>query len=207
MNSLQALVTAIGMVNCPHMTRRVRHSPLPKGMTFLLQVAAGESEALREAVAITGQTEAALQKAASFFVEQVLLSQPGDHYRVLGCNRDSLSADLRRHMALIMRWLHPDVVSGAATAHRFDKSLYVNRVTEAWEALKTEERRAAYDAALVARRKRQGTRPKITSSHLLPAPPIRESTFWTRLGKTHRPPPSKPEGFWSRVLFLLAGRS
>ena len=53
-------------------------------------------------------------------------------------------------MALIMRWLHPDVVSNSALADRFDRGLYADRVTEAWEAIKTKERRAAYDLSLAA---------------------------------------------------------
>ena len=127
-------------------------------MTFLLEVAAGESEALRQAHGLTGHTEAHLRKAAGFFVEQMLLSQPVDHYRILGCSCESSTADLRRHMALIMRWLHPDVIPGGEPAYRFDKGLYATRVTEAWEALKTDERRAAYDSALAARMKWGGTR-------------------------------------------------
>ena len=84
MQNAEALATALGMLNCPHVTRRARHSPLPKGVTFLLELAAGESEALSNASALTGRTEANLRKAAGFFIEQVLLSEHADNYRVLG---------------------------------------------------------------------------------------------------------------------------
>ena len=42
-------------------------------------------------------------------------------------------------MALLLRWLHPDIV------HNGDRSIFVGRVTGAWESLKTRERRARYD--------------------------------------------------------------
>ena len=148
MRSPEALATALGMLNCPPVTRRASRSPLPKGVTFLLEVAAGEDEALCEATALTGRSEATLRKAAGFFIEQVLLSQSADHYRVLGGSRETSDANLRRHMALIMRWLHPDVVSGGGSAtDYFDRRLYAERVTGAWEGIKTKERRAVYDAS------------------------------------------------------------
>ena len=207
MRGSEALVIALGMITCPHVTRRARHSPLPKGVTFLLEVAAEETDALREASVLTGQTEAHLRKAAGFFVEQMLLCQPVDHYRILGCSCDSTNADLRRHMALIMRWLHPDVISSGASAYRFDKGLYAARVTEAWEALKTNERRAAYDTALAARMKWGGTRPAGVGRHLLVAPPLeRTAIAETRLQIRLRPPPFKRGGIWKRVLLLFAGQ-
>lgn len=150
MRSIEALATALGMLNCPQVTPRARYYPLPKGITFLLEVAAGEDEALRDAAAITERTEATLRKAAGFYIEQVLLSQDSDYFRLLGCSRKSSQSDLRRHMALIMRWLHPDIVSGEAPAQGLDKSIYANRVTKAWEAIKTGSRRATYEASLAA---------------------------------------------------------
>ena len=67
MRSAEALAIALGMLNWPAMTRRARQSPLPKGVTFLLEVAAGEDEALRDASALTGQTEANAQKSGRLF--------------------------------------------------------------------------------------------------------------------------------------------
>ena len=42
-------------------------------------------------------------------------------------------------MALLIRWLHPDQNNGA------ERSVFVARVTRAWNELKNEDRRAAYD--------------------------------------------------------------
>lgn len=158
MRSVDALTLAFGMLNCPDITRRARRSPLPKGVCFLLEVAAEEPEALRDASALTGRTAATLKEAAGFFIEQVLFGRNGDHYRTLGGSGNTPRCELRRNMALIMRWLHPDVVSSSQDAHSFDKRLYVGRVSEAWEAIKTDERRAAYDASLRESGKGEGTR-------------------------------------------------
>jgi hypothetical protein len=84
-----------------------------------------------------------LQDAAGFFIEQVLLSQNADNYRTLGANRDASYAELRHHMALLVKWVHPDLISGGASGPCLDRSVYANRVTKAWEALKTGARRNA----------------------------------------------------------------
>ncbi len=148
MQSPEALAAALGMVRHPRLVRKVRGLPLPKGMTFLLEVAAGESDALQQAAALTDRPQGILQEAAGFFIEQILLSQDADNYRTLGAGSQASQADLRRHMALLVRWLHPDVVSQGAPGPRFDRSSYVFRVTRAWEAVKTGERRVVYDTAL-----------------------------------------------------------
>ena len=114
-----------------------------------------------------GRPEATLRKAAGFFIEQVLLSQGADHYRVLGGSRETSDANLRRHMALIMRWLHPDVVSGGGSAtDYFDRRLYAERVTGAWEGIKTKERRAVYDASFRAVERAYPRDPNLCSSLL-----------------------------------------
>ncbi len=204
MRSPEALATALGMLNCPPVTRRASRSPLPKGVTFLLEVAAGEDEALREATALTGRSEATLRKAAGFFIEQVLLSQGADHYRVLGGSRETSDANLRRHMALIMRWLHPDVVSGGGSAtDYFDRRLYAERVTGAWEGIKTKERRAVYDASSRA------VSGPIRGSKPVLIPPLFNDAI--TVGRTQREAERsvkliKRDGIWSRILFVLTGR-
>jgi len=146
--SSEALATALTMARRPQLVRVLRQSPLPRGVTLLLEVAAGETEALREAVAQTGTPEAQLRKAASFFVEQVLLTRKSDSYRVLGARRESSPAELRRHMALILKWLHPDRKAASEDGQKFDQSALAALVTTAWETIKNPERRAVYDAGL-----------------------------------------------------------
>jgi hypothetical protein len=149
MRSADAIAAGVAMLRDPHLAQLARRRPLPKGMTLLLEVASGETEALAAACSMTGRSEATVQKAAGFFIEQVLLNRQGDYYRVLGLSRDALPMELRRHMALMMKWLHPDLFSAPAEGMNFSRSAYVGLVTEAWETLKTRERRAAYDAVLM----------------------------------------------------------
>jgi hypothetical protein len=152
MRRLEALETALTMLQRPQLTRLALRSSLPRGVTFLLEIAAGDAQALSEAQVLTRRPGEALQKAAGFFIEQVLLSRQGDSYRILGASPDAPLAELRRHMALIMKWLHPDLVSNGASGRHFDRTVYANRVTQAWETVKTAERRVAYDAHLAADR-------------------------------------------------------
>ncbi len=144
--SPEALHAALAIMSQPQLLQRARRSSLPRGMTLLLQVAAGDPDAIREAQAATGRSEDHLTKAAGFYTEQVLLHRDSDSYRVLGASSSASAAELRRHLALILRWLHPDLVPSNADGLHFDKSALANLVTRAWETIKTGERRAAYDA-------------------------------------------------------------
>jgi hypothetical protein len=146
MRSPEAIVAALGMLSYPRMARKARRFPLPRGITFLLEIAAAEPDALQDAAAITGQTEATLRQAAGFFIEQVMLDEGADLYRMLGTNPAAPAEELRRHMALIMRWLHPDLITIHERDGGFNRSLYANRVVFAWETVKSPARRSAYDS-------------------------------------------------------------
>jgi len=88
-----------------------------------------------------GRSGDVLHEAAAFFIEQILLYPEADNYRVLGATPDAAAAELRRNMAWLMAWLHPD------RAPKTERSVLVARVTRAWNDLKTADRRAAYDEA------------------------------------------------------------
>ncbi len=148
MRSAEALAAALGMRSQPGLVSKARRMLLPRGVTFLLEVAVGDVDAVREAAALTDHPEAILQEAAGFFIEQILLSRNADNYRTLGASRDASYAELRHHMALLMRWLHPDLISGGASGPCLDRSVYANRVTKAWAALKTGARRQAVNDRL-----------------------------------------------------------
>lgn len=113
-----ALVAALSMLEQPNTAKLARASRLPEGMAFLLEIAAGDAHALSHAIQLTGRTDATLRKAAGFFIEQVLLHPGGDSYRILGSNRRTPLGELRRNMALIMRWLHPDVAPSSSGLDR-----------------------------------------------------------------------------------------
>jgi hypothetical protein len=139
MSYKMALRVAIDLVNVPSRVRLLRSEPLPDGVLVLLHIAAGDAEAERVAAALTDESPEVVRRAAVFFIEQILFAPDSDSYRVLGANPQASSAELRRNLALLLKWLHPDTQNG--------QSIFIGRVTTAWNDLKTTERRAAYDAA------------------------------------------------------------
>jgi curved DNA-binding protein CbpA len=114
---------------------------LPDGVPLLLKIAAGDADAEREACRLTDRPREVIRKAAVFFIEQILLHADADNYRVLGASPQSTGTELRQNMALLVKWLHPDLDRDAA------RSVLAKRVTLAWDAVKTPERKAAYDKA------------------------------------------------------------
>ncbi len=141
MGSVAAIRAAIDVYLLPSRIRRLKQFPLPEGVTLVLRVAVGDVEAVQEATAATGKPAEFVLAAAAFFIEQILLDPAGDSYRLLGVRPDAANAELRRNMALLLRWLHPDVCQNA------EQTIFIARVTGAWDNLKTPERRAAYDVA------------------------------------------------------------
>jgi hypothetical protein len=173
-------------------------------MTFLLEIAAGDVEALREAAALTDQPQRILREAAGFFIEQILFGHNTDNYRILGANRESSHTELRQHMALLMRWLHPDIVSGGASRPCLDRSIYVNRVIKAWEAVKTDEQRAAYNGSLRLGVSGQGRVGSLHSARQKPNGPPAGYEFGAP--KKFNFSQSRRRSLWSRIVVILGGR-
>jgi hypothetical protein len=141
MGDWAALKLALDLLYVPWRVRLVREQPLPDGVPRLLGIAAGDPASERAAVEATGRPHDVVRQAATFFIEQVLLSPEADSYRVLGASPTATTAELRHNMALLMRWLHPD------TARQGEQSIFATRIAAAWNDLKTPDRRAAYDDA------------------------------------------------------------
>jgi hypothetical protein len=139
MSERMALRTAIDLLLVPSQVRVVRSAPLPDGLPILLRIAAGDADAERMASALTDRPREVVRRAATFFIEQILFAPDADSYRMLGTNSQATAAELRSNVALLLRWLHPD-----HDPHD-EHSIFVNRVTAAWNNLKTPERRTAYD--------------------------------------------------------------
>ena len=78
-----------------------------------------------------------VERAARFFIEQVLFHPQADSYRALGARPQASTGELRRNMALLLRWVHPGHDQG-------ERSIFARRVMRAWNDLKTDEQRAAY---------------------------------------------------------------
>jgi len=137
-----ALKLAIELYHVPSRVRSARTEDLPEGILEVLQIAAGEDGAAQRAAARIERPIEVVRSASAFFIEQIMLSADADCYRVLGGTREASAAELRRNMALLLRWLHPDLDQAGA------RSMFVGRVVGAWEILKSPERRQAYDDRL-----------------------------------------------------------
>lgn len=139
MSDKMALKIAIELMHLPSQVRLVRSEPLPDGVLILLRIAAGDEEADRTAIDLMDRSRETIRQAATFFIEQILFAPNADSYRVLGANPQASAGELRRNVALLLRWLHPDL------DHEGERSIFIGKVTAAWNNLKTPERRAAYD--------------------------------------------------------------
>ncbi|MGI9404666.1 MAG: J domain-containing protein [Hyphomicrobium sp.] len=148
MDATAAVKVAIDLVQVPSRVRRQQSLPLPHGVVTVLSIAAGDKVVLSEACEAVSRPCALVRTAAAFFIEQILLHPDADSYRILGASQNATPGELRRNMALLLRWLHPDVNKQG------ERSIFVTRVTQSWEDLKTPERRAMYDKT----RRKKGTK-------------------------------------------------
>ena len=142
MTDKMALKVAIDLLHVPSQVRLIRFEPLPEGVLTLLRIAAGDEEIERAAAVAADRPRETVRQAASFFIEQILFAPNNDSYRILGADSRATAGELRRNAALLLRWLHPDVDMAGG------RSIFVSRVTQAWNNLKTPERRASYDDLL-----------------------------------------------------------
>lgn len=174
MQDLTALRVAIDILQVPSRMHATRSKPLPDGVGLLLSVAAGDEEVTTNAARTTGRSPEFLLEAALFFIEQILLSPASDSYRILGSDRTATSIELRRNMALLLKILHPDHYQNV------QRSIFAGRVTEAWNNLKTLERRNTYDAD-------RDTHAEEGPSRL----PANQTAQWLRASAQHSPASSR----------------
>ena len=134
----------------PSQVRLIRSAPLPDGSDLLLRIAAGDEEATR-----TGDRDRRPIAGNSPRSRGLFCSSRSCSFRTpiaIGCwvrGRKRTNSELRRNMALLLRWLHPDLDPHG------ERSVFAARVTRAWNDLKTQERRAAYDLARRAARSKK----------------------------------------------------
>jgi hypothetical protein len=190
-----ALKLAVDLLHVPSRARPMRSAALPDDVLTLLEIAAGDPDATSRASELTGRAPDVVRNAAAFFVEQILLAPGSDSYRVLGGNAQTSSGDLRRNMALLLKWLHPDMERNNSD----DRSVFAGRVTLAWEDLKTSERRAAYDALqkdrardASPRRSKAGNKKRTADKHGKSGP---NAGVRARAGQ--------PPRFWQALLMLF----
>ena len=187
MSAEMALKIAIDLMHVPSQVRLLRSEPLPDDVQVLLRIAAGDNEAVSAAVSLTGRSHEVVWQAATFFIEQILFAPDSDSYRVLGASPAADASELRRNVALLLRWLHPDLDPQG------DRSIFIGRVTAAWNNLKTPERRAAYDATL---------RSPVAEKN------NNRKSGWSRRRRSakRRPEGVDARGFWQRALAILLDR-
>jgi hypothetical protein len=194
---------AIDLMHFPSQVRRMRSAPLPNAVLTLLRIVAGDQEATSQTAETMGRSCETIREAAAFFIEQILLHPDADSYRVLGATPEATNEELRHNMALLLRWLHPDHDGQG------ERSVFAGRVTRAWNDLKTQERRAAYDKsrrrALTEKsllRKKGGTHSMNRASprHLHNNAPYRSHAGPRRYFNPKR------LGLLHRVLLLLLGK-
>ncbi len=164
MQTSEAVRVAVDILQAPSRVAFVRASALPAGIADVLQIAAGDDEVIVRAARETGRSRERIVEAATFFIEQVMLVPEADSYRVLGGTDSTPAAELRRHMAFLMRWLHPD------STPRHDRSVFATRISRAWDDLKTDGRRSAYEAGREAARSAEVARPPGLGKRRRPRP-------------------------------------
>ena len=192
MAATQAVKVALEILHVPSRVKAAVERPLPDGVDELLAIAAGDRECLARAASQTERPEATIRDAAKFFIEQILLGAHTDSYRVLGATPEISAPDLRRNMANLVKWLHPD--AGVLV----DRPAITGRVNQAWDDLKTPERRTAYDALLL-RKKNAAHKPgKRSRDAKLDAK--------RRFLNSAKPTLRNPAPRWRRALMILLGR-
>ena len=196
MSEGNALKLAIDLLHVPSRVRHVRTEVLPDDVLILLEIAAGDTQAMNRAARATGRTPDVLLNAAAFFIEQFLLAPDSDSYRVLGANAQTTSSDLRRNMALLLRWLHPDIERNSSG----NRSVFAGRVTLAWDDLKTAERRAAYDGLAPDRGKTRSRSSRVGGRKRTAGKPTMGGRYVGKYAPVNHPP-----GRLWRALLMLFG--
>lgn len=140
-----ALEQALAARQSPGLFVRFRDRPLPQDIALLLRIAANETEACEQACASSGEPRRIVVEAAVLYIQQVMFHPESNSYRVFGVDVDALEGKIREHRRWLLRWLHPDRSSDSWNG------VYVNRVTLAWQDLRSAERRAEYDARMAPR--------------------------------------------------------
>lgn len=133
---MRAVELALALMAAPRGLDAARAQPLPPDMLALLKAAAGDTETLAVEAARYRSAAGAVREACATFVQQLLLVEGNDPFRVLGCAPGADDEQLRQHYRWLQRWLHPDRDPDGWV------SVFADRVNAAWNVLKRPEARA-----------------------------------------------------------------
>ncbi len=199
---MSAVRAALDLLALPSRRRYMRDCPLPGDIVLLLRIVVDDLDAIDRSARRAQASPRRLRQAAEFYIEQVMLAPYSDSYRVLGSRRSASRAELRQNLAYLCKWLHSDACQH--TMHY----VFLLRVTQAWNDLKTPERRSAYDAKLDARSSaprasRRSRVPRTNSER-------RNSTVLPPIGDTSgdrklRPDARKRFSLWRQLVSLVLG--
>lgn len=136
---IDALEQALALRAAPGRASMLRKRPLPDNVLLLIRIVAGDRNRLEGAARRTGETANAVLEAAQLYLQQILLSDDGDPYRVLGVPADASDDTIKAHYRSLMVWLHPD-----RDPDRWETG-FADRVNGAWRAVGSAARRAQHD--------------------------------------------------------------
>jgi hypothetical protein len=125
MSGGRGIALALDLARMPALAQSIEKPPLPTDIFEVMRIATGSPEICQSASQVTGQSPAVLIEAARFYLQQMLLRNDADPYRVLGLPPGASRELARRHMRCLLQWLHPDV-------NRELDSVYAERVLKAW---------------------------------------------------------------------------
>lgn len=126
------------------------HQPLPAGITALLAAPTTifSEEQIKGSATELNASVAECREVVPFFIKQVLIDTPGDHYRVLGLTNTADSHQIKQHYHYIIRLFHPD---WDGDDENWD-DIYAPRINEAYNALRNRSNRLKYDQSQLSSR-------------------------------------------------------
>ena len=135
-----ALEWALALLHAPAERHRLRQKPLPPGVGEVLAIAANVApDELDGAATRLRETPANVLEAARFYAREILFHADADAYRTLGVTDEATTDQIKAHFRWLQIWLHPDRQQSG------DDSVFAARVNQAWNQLRSDDRRRAYD--------------------------------------------------------------
>lgn len=131
---------ALDLARMPALARTSAPPPIPSNVIELMRIAAASPDACQEAAAATGEPVQIVMEAARFYLQQSLFRPEADCYRILGIRPGTPRATARKHMRLLLEWLHPDRNSDL-------DAVYAERVLKAWRGISEREKVSPSDHA------------------------------------------------------------
>lgn len=190
---MSAVRAALDLWSLPSRRRYMRELPLPGDTVLLFRIVLNDWGIIDSSATRAEVSPQRLREAAEFYIQQIMLAPHSDSYRVLGSRRTATAAELRRNLAFLSKWLHSDDCQNTM------QSVFLLRVTQAWNDLKTPERRSAYDAKLGA----QSLSPKVSRRSRV----RRNIRVFLPMGhrKRRSPTAEAPISFWRQLICFLFG--